>query len=87
MKSYRVAFVYQNIESGGSTRYRSSYVVEAETSSEAEKKALARLGSNRDGALYHTSVELLSDSEARSHEQARIAWNARNGVGIPCSED
>ena len=87
MSSYQVKFVYQNIESGGSTRFRSSYVVEADSKAEALRKGLKRLGCNRDGALYSSSVELLSTNATEQHETARLARNRRLGVGIPCSED
>ena len=56
MNTYRVTLIYQNIESGGSTRYRSVYYVEASGEATALRNGLERLGCNRDGRLYSSQV-------------------------------
>ncbi len=87
MATYRVTLVYQNIESCGSRRLTSTYILEASSSDEAKAKGIRRLGCNRDGKLFSVSVARLSAGEAVRQQKAHLARNRRIGVGIPCSED
>lgn len=73
---YDVRFVYQNIESGGSTRYRTSYKIEADSEGEAVERGVKRLGCNLDGKIFSTSVKPSSKPTRRI-----------NFDNIPCSED
>jgi len=54
---YKVVLTYQNIESGGSTRYTAEYNLEADNYCDAIVKADKKLGYNRDGKLYSVYVE------------------------------
>lgn len=56
MNTYRVVFIHQNIESGGSTRYRFVRTFEAVNEVSALEEGLKRLGCNLDGKLYSSTV-------------------------------
>ncbi len=59
MNIYRVVFIHQNIESGGSTRYKFACTVEARNEVEALREGLEKLGCNLDGKIYSSSVSRL----------------------------
>jgi len=73
---YDVKLIYQNIESGGSSRYKTVYKIEADNKCEAIKRGIRRLGSNLDGKLFSSSARQIS------RPRRRINYN-----NIPCSED
>ncbi len=59
MNIYRVFLIYQNIESGGSTRYQAVYTVQAVDEVTALQEGIKQLGCNRDGELYSSTVTRL----------------------------
>jgi len=59
MHIYRVFLIYQNIESGGSTKYQAVYTVKADNEVEALKKGILQLGCNCDGKIYSSTVSRL----------------------------
>lgn len=54
---YKVTLCYENIESGGSTRFETSYTLEAKNGADAVMKGEEKLGCNRDGKLFWVKVE------------------------------
>ena len=88
MPAYRVTLIYQNIESGGSTRYRSTFFIESATGeTDAISQATQLLGCNRDGKLYESRVIQTSSGSVRRHKEEQKVQAKREGWGIPCSED